>query len=64
MPAENKKDFDDLAKYITDGLEIHFATNFDDVYRICFDGETATEALNPDDILIRNRTTAQAPFLG
>lgn len=36
LPDENKKDFDDLAKYITDGLEVHFANTFEDVYRICF----------------------------
>lgn len=36
LPEENKKDFDDLPKYITDGLEVHFASYFSDVYRICF----------------------------
>ncbi|XP_034936542.1 lon protease homolog, mitochondrial isoform X2 [Chelonus insularis] len=36
LPEENKKDFDDLAKFITDGLEVHFASTYDDVYRICF----------------------------
>lgn len=36
MPAENKKDFADLPKYITDGLEVHFAEHYADVYRIIF----------------------------
>ncbi|XP_011305208.1 lon protease homolog, mitochondrial isoform X2 [Fopius arisanus] len=36
LPEENKKDFNDLAKYITDGLEVHFASTFEDVYRVCF----------------------------
>lgn len=36
LPEENKKDFNDLPKYITDGLEIHFANTFDDVYKIVF----------------------------
>ncbi|XP_072746412.1 lon protease homolog, mitochondrial isoform X3 [Anoplolepis gracilipes] len=36
LPEENKKDFNDLPKYITDGLEVHFVSTFDDVYRICF----------------------------
>ncbi|XP_011883137.1 PREDICTED: lon protease homolog, mitochondrial isoform X2 [Vollenhovia emeryi] len=36
LPDENKKDFNDLPKYITDGLEVHFASTYDDVYRICF----------------------------
>lgn len=36
MPAENKKDFADLPKYITDGLEVHFAEHYRDVYKIVF----------------------------
>lgn len=36
MPAENKKDFADLPKYITDGLEVHFAEHYRDVYKIIF----------------------------
>lgn len=36
LPEENKKDFNDLPKYITDGLEVHFVSTFEDVYRICF----------------------------
>ncbi|KAF7396660.1 hypothetical protein HZH66_007522 [Vespula vulgaris] len=36
LPEENKKDFNDLPKYITDGLEVHFASTFEDIYRICF----------------------------
>ncbi|KAI4486328.1 hypothetical protein M0802_012347 [Mischocyttarus mexicanus] len=41
LPEENKKDFNDLPKYITDGLEVHFASTFEDVYRICFLGQKA-----------------------
>ncbi|XP_035220038.1 lon protease homolog, mitochondrial-like [Stegodyphus dumicola] len=36
MPAENKKDFADLPKFITDGLEVHFAEHYSDVYKIMF----------------------------
>ncbi|XP_054711909.1 lon protease homolog, mitochondrial-like [Uloborus diversus] len=36
MPAENKKDFADLPKFITDGLEVHFAENYKDVFNIIF----------------------------
>lgn len=36
LPEENKKDFNDLPKYITDGLEVHFVSTIEDVYRICF----------------------------
>ncbi|XP_076301620.1 lon protease homolog, mitochondrial isoform X2 [Lasioglossum baleicum] len=37
LPEENKKDYNDLPKYITDGLEVHFASTFADVHRICFE---------------------------
>lgn len=36
LPDENKKDFNDLPTYITDGLEVHFVSTFNDVYHICF----------------------------
>lgn len=36
LPAENKKDFSDLPKYITEGLEVHFAEHYKDVYKIIF----------------------------
>ncbi|XP_053671846.1 lon protease homolog, mitochondrial [Anopheles nili] len=36
LPDENKKDFTDLPKFITEGLEVHFATTYADVYRIVF----------------------------
>ncbi|XP_012155650.1 lon protease homolog, mitochondrial isoform X2 [Ceratitis capitata] len=36
LPEENKKDFAELPSYITDGLEVHFATTYDDVYKIAF----------------------------
>ncbi|CAL1689546.1 unnamed protein product [Lasius platythorax] len=45
LPEENKKDFNDLPKYITDGLEVHFASTFDDVYRICFAQTHETNSL-------------------
>ncbi|XP_034195824.2 lon protease homolog, mitochondrial [Osmia lignaria lignaria] len=62
LPEENKKDFNDLAKYITDGLEVHFATTFEDVYRICFETEQADQLQYPK--LNVNISTAQsAPLL-
>ncbi|XP_035785840.1 lon protease homolog, mitochondrial-like isoform X2 [Anopheles albimanus] len=36
LPEENKKDFADLPKFITEGLEVHYATTYADVYRIVF----------------------------
>ncbi|XP_058461594.1 lon protease homolog, mitochondrial isoform X2 [Malaya genurostris] len=36
LPEENKKDYTDLPKFITDGLEVHFVDQYSDVYRIVF----------------------------
>ncbi|XP_011176652.1 lon protease homolog, mitochondrial isoform X2 [Zeugodacus cucurbitae] len=36
LPEENKKDFAELPAYITDGIEAHFATTYEDVYKIAF----------------------------
>ena len=36
LPDENKKDFDDLQKFITDGLEVHFVKQYEDVYNVVF----------------------------
>ncbi|KAK7071168.1 Lon protease mitochondrial [Halocaridina rubra] len=36
LPSENKKDFADLPKFITDGLEVHFADRYEDVYKVAF----------------------------
>uniref|UniRef100_A0A8C1NHW7 Lon protease homolog, mitochondrial n=1 Tax=Cyprinus carpio TaxID=7962 RepID=A0A8C1NHW7_CYPCA len=34
LPAENRKDFSDLAEYITEGLEVHFVENYSEIYKI------------------------------
>ncbi|CAH1961911.1 unnamed protein product [Acanthoscelides obtectus] len=36
LPEENKKDFNDLPSFITEGLEVHFVSTFDEVYHIVF----------------------------
>ena len=36
LPEENKKDFTELPKFITDGLDVHFVSNYADVYNIVF----------------------------
>jgi Lon-like ATP-dependent protease len=36
IPEENKKDFDDLPKFITEGLEIHFVNHYSQIYDIVF----------------------------
>ncbi|KAF7997487.1 hypothetical protein HCN44_006058 [Aphidius gifuensis] len=61
LPDENKKDFDDLPKFITDGLEVHFATNFSDVYNICFGDDNQ---LNNDTFNIQYKQTQNATIHG
>uniref|UniRef100_A0A1B6BZM9 Lon protease homolog, mitochondrial n=1 Tax=Clastoptera arizonana TaxID=38151 RepID=A0A1B6BZM9_9HEMI len=34
LPKENEKDFDDLQKYITEGLKVHFVSDYSEVYKI------------------------------
>lgn len=36
LPAENKKDFSDLPEFISEGLEVHFAENYEDVFKVAF----------------------------
>ncbi|XP_076249651.1 lon protease homolog, mitochondrial isoform X2 [Calliopsis andreniformis] len=64
LPEENKKDYNDLPKYITDGLEVHFATTFEDVYRICFSEEQEASAIHQHKPLDLNISSSQsAPLL-
>lgn len=44
LPAENKKDFYDLAAFITEGLEVHFVEHYHEIFAIAFPEEQA-EAL-------------------
>ena len=39
FPAENRKDFEELPDYLKEGLAVHFASTYPDVYRVAF-GET------------------------
>ncbi|KAM9105420.1 lon protease homolog, mitochondrial isoform 3-T3 [Megaptera novaeangliae] len=44
LPTENKKDFYDLAAFITEGLEVHFVEHYREIFNIAFP-EEQTEAL-------------------
>ncbi|KAM9687558.1 lon protease homolog, mitochondrial [Trichechus inunguis] len=41
LPAENKKDFYDLAAFITKGLEVHFVEHYREIFHIAFPHEEA-----------------------
>jgi Lon-like ATP-dependent protease len=37
LPDENKKDFDDLPKFITEGIQAHFVSQYSEVYDLVFE---------------------------
>ena len=37
LPAENRKDFDELADFIKEGLHVHFVNHYEDVFKVAFD---------------------------
>lgn len=37
LPHANKRDFDELPDYIRDGIVVHFAKRYDDVFKIAFE---------------------------
>ena len=39
LPADNRKDWDDLTDLIKADVDIHFAENYDEVYKIAFSEE-------------------------
>ena len=39
LPGDNRKDFDDLSDLIKSDIEVHFAENYDEVYKIAFSEE-------------------------
>ena len=36
LPAPNKRDFEELPEYLCEGLEVHYANEYQDVYTIAF----------------------------
>jgi ATP-dependent Lon protease len=34
LPFANRRDFDEIPDYLKDGLEVHFAEEYDDVYQV------------------------------
>ncbi len=37
LPEANRRDTDELPEYITEGIEIHYAENYDDVFAVMFE---------------------------
>ncbi len=38
FPKDNKDDIDELQDYIKQGLTIHYAGDYSDIFKICFPG--------------------------
>ena len=36
LPEDNRRDYDELPEYIKSGMTVHFASTYDDVYKIAF----------------------------
>jgi Lon-like ATP-dependent protease len=41
FPAANRRDFEELPEYLKEGLSVHFARTFDDVFAVAFPGIVA-----------------------
>lgn len=37
FPKANKRDYDELPAHLKEGIEVHFAARYEDVYRVIFD---------------------------
>ncbi|MCW8860090.1 MAG: endopeptidase La [Deltaproteobacteria bacterium] len=37
FPSENKKDYDDLADYLREGIEVHFVKDYTEVFKLAFE---------------------------
>lgn len=44
FPATNKRDFDEIPEYLKDGLEVHFAEDYSQVYEVAFGNFNPNEA--------------------
>lgn len=47
LPEENKKDFNDLPKFITEGVEVHFVSEYEEIFKIAFSGEMQPQQVAP-----------------
>lgn len=42
FPAANKRDFDELAPNVKEGLDVHFVDTYNEIYKLAFQNETET----------------------
>ena len=44
LPEANQGDYDELPDYLKEGLEVHFAKNFGEVFQVCFEDKPRKKA--------------------
>merc|ERR1719437_52227 len=49
FPLANRRDFDELPEYLREGLEVHFASDYEDVFAVAFPENTAA-ASSPEHV--------------
>lgn len=37
LPEENRRDFDDLPSFIREGIDVHFVSEYEDVFKVAFE---------------------------
>ena len=42
FPSANRRDFDELASNVKEGLEVHFVDKYNEIYDIAFTSDTKT----------------------
>jgi ATP-dependent Lon protease len=43
LPAANKRDFDEIPEYLKDGLDVHYAEDYGQVYEVAFSDQAKLE---------------------
>lgn len=41
LPASNQRDFDEIADYLKDGLDVYWAEDYGQVYDVAFSGQSS-----------------------
>lgn len=39
LPSANQRDFDEIPEYLKENLNVHFAEDYGDVFKVAFSGE-------------------------
>ncbi|KAG0546430.1 hypothetical protein BDA96_02G446600 [Sorghum bicolor] len=53
FPAANKRDFDELASNVKEGLEVHFVDTYGEIYDLAFQSDAGTET-SLDDLALQD----------